>query len=99
MTPEEKLQGLFAAAAPPARDYAFEAEVARRIALRRAWLTQAALLPWTAAGAVLIWVLFRMTGPLVETAAAALQPTAMVLTLAGSGAALLIWLARRFSTV
>ena len=34
MTPEQKLAALFAAEAPPARDYLFEARMAQAIALR-----------------------------------------------------------------
>ena len=49
MTPEQKLSALFAAEAPPARDYAFEARMAQAIALRRAWMTVAALVPWAVA--------------------------------------------------
>ena len=43
MTPEQKLSALFAAEAPPARDYSFQARMAQAIALRRAWMTVAAL--------------------------------------------------------
>ena len=49
MTPEQKLSALFAAEAPPARDYVFQARMAQAIALRRAWMTVAALVPWTVA--------------------------------------------------
>ena len=55
MTPERKLAALFAAEAPPARDFAFQAAVARRIAARRAWMTVVALLPWTIAATALLW--------------------------------------------
>ena len=99
MTPETKLKSLFAADAPPARDYAFEAEVARRVALRRAWLTAAALVPWAMVGTVLSWVLVREVGPTIGTAADALAPTAMAVTLATAGAGALLWLSRRFSAV
>ena len=45
MTPEEKLQHLFAAAAAPARDPVFEAETALRVARRRAVASAAASIP------------------------------------------------------
>ena len=46
MTPEDKLNALFAAERPAAPDYGFQAELARRIAVRRAW----AMTPGMAAG-------------------------------------------------
>ena len=97
MTPESKLDSLFAADAPPARDYAFEAEVARRVALRRAWLTAAATAPWAIVGTVLVWALVRSLGPALHANAEALAPTAMAVTVAAAGAAAALWLSRRFS--
>lgn len=97
MTPESKLESLFAADAPPARDYAFEAEVARRVALRRAWLTAAATAPWAIVGTVLLWALVRSVGPALETTAEALAPTALAGATAAAGAGAALWLSRRFS--
>ncbi len=97
MTPEAKLAALLAAAEAPQRDYAFEAEVARRVALRRAWLTVFALVPWAIVGAVLLWGLSRSIGPALATAGEALTPLGLTLTAAGAGAALALWLSRRFS--
>ena len=99
MTPESKLDSLFAADAPSARDYAFEAEVARRVALRRAWLTAAATAPWAIVGTVLLWALVRSIGPALETTAEALAPTAMAATIATTGVIAPLWLSRRFSAV
>ena len=99
MTPEAKLATLFAADNPPARDYAFEAEVARRVALRRAWLTVGASAPWAVVGTVLLWALARSIGPALETAAQTLVPTAMAVTVSAAGAAAALWLSRRFSAV
>ncbi len=97
MTPEAKLAALLAAADAPARDFAFEAEVARRVALRRAWLTVLALVPWTVVGAVLLWGLSRTVGPMLAATGQALAPVALTLMGAGAGVAAALWLSRRFS--
>jgi len=97
MTPEAKLEGLFAADAPPVRDYAFEVEVAQKVALRRAWLTAAATAPWAIVGTVLLWALVRSVGPALETTAEALAPTALAGAIAAAGAVAALWLSRRFS--
>ena len=55
MTPEDKLAAFFAEATPPARDLAFQAMVAERVARRRALATVFALVPWTIAAIVLCW--------------------------------------------
>lgn len=99
MTPERKLAVLFAAEAPPARDLAFQAGVARRIAARRAWMTVGALIPWTIAATALLWGLSPVVAPLAESIAAALEPTAMVLATALGAGLAARWLARRFSAV
>ena len=99
MTPERKLAVLFAAEAPPARDYAFQAAVARRIAARRAWMTVAALLPWTIAAAALLWGFSPVVAPLAESMADALQPTATVLATALGAGLAARWLSRRFGAV
>ncbi|WP_395943491.1 hypothetical protein [Brevundimonas sp.] len=57
MTPEQKLQTLFAEDAAPARDRVFEAMVAERIARRRAIATVASSAPLAIAGGALLWVL------------------------------------------
>ncbi len=45
MTPEQKMNALFAAEAAPARDVGFEVAVLARIARHRAWASVLALLP------------------------------------------------------
>lgn len=67
MTPEQKLSALFAAEAPPARDLGFEARMAQAIALRRAWMTVAALVPWAVAAAAVLWALIPIVGPMAES--------------------------------
>ena len=99
MTPERKLAALFAAEAPPARDLAFQTAVARRIAARRAWMTVGALVPWTVAATALLWGLSPVVGPLAESLAVAVQPTAMVLATAFAAGIAARWLSRRFSAV
>lgn len=95
MTPEQKLQALFAAEAPPARGYAFQARLAQRIALRRAWMTVAALVPWGVAGVAILWALIPVVGPLGEDIAALVPAAGMLAGVAVSAVAALA-LARRF---
>lgn len=96
MTPEQKLQALFAAEAPPARDYVFQAQLAQRIALRRSWMTVAALAPWAIAGIAILWALIPVVGPLGEDIAA-LAPAAVMLAGVAVSAVAALQLARRFS--
>jgi hypothetical protein len=98
MTPEKKLHALFAAETPPARDYVFQAQVAQRIALRRAWLTVAALAPWSVAGVAILWALTPVVDPLGEDIAALIPAAGMLAGVAVSAGAAL-WLSRRFSAV
>ncbi|GAA0624884.1 hypothetical protein GCM10009422_21720 [Brevundimonas kwangchunensis] len=79
MTPEQKLDALFAADAPPARDYAFEADVAERIARRRAWLTVVALSPWALIAGIVLWALQPVLAGLSIELAVLIQPLALVL--------------------
>lgn len=99
MTPEQKLAALFAAEAPPARDYAFQAAVAQRIAKRRAWMTVGALVPWAIAGAALLWGLNPVVAPLAQSLEAMIEPSALVLAGAAAAAVAALWLARRFRAV
>ena len=55
MTPEDKLQSLFAAEAAPVRDPVFEAVVVQRIARRRAVAVVAAFAPLAVAMATILW--------------------------------------------
>jgi len=96
MTPEQKLAALFAAETPPARDYAFRARMARAIALRRAWMTVAALVPWAVAAVAVLWALIPVVGPLSDSLGAALQPAAAMLAGAAVTAGAAMWLSRRF---
>lgn len=64
MTPEEKLQHLFAADAAPARDPVFEAETTSRVARRRAAAAVAACAPLAVAGAAILWLLRSMIADL-----------------------------------
>ncbi|MGQ3041147.1 MAG: hypothetical protein ACT6TH_04145 [Brevundimonas sp.] len=90
MTPEQKLAALFAADAPPARDYAFEADVAERIARRRAWLTIFALAPWALIAGIVLWALQPVLAGLSIELAALIQPLA--LTLGSSAVAVVVGL-------
>lgn len=97
MTPEAKLDALFAAARPPQRDPVFQAEVARRVARRRAWGTVAALTPWIVATTVVLWALQPVVGPFVDSLAPALEPAAMTLIGAAAVAGMAHWLSGRLS--
>ncbi len=97
MTPEQKLAVLFAAEAPPARDYLFEARMAQAIALRRAWMTVAALVPWVVAAIAVLWALIPVVGPMSDSLGAALQPAAAMLAGAAVTAVAALWLSRRFN--
>lgn len=97
MTPEAKMEVLLAAMTPPLRDFVFEAEVARRVAFRRAWMTVVALLPWIVIGTVLLWALARTAGPALAAMAEALAPTALALAAAAAGVALAFGILRRLN--
>ena len=96
MTPERKVAALFAAEAPPARDYAFQVRVAERIAARRAWMTVGALVPWAVAAMVLLWALAPALEPFAESMAPAVQSAALVLTVAAGTLVAARWMSRRF---
>ena len=95
MTPEQKLAALFAAGAPARRDYAFEADVAERIARRRAWMTVAAMLPWAVVAGLVLWAL----QPVLETVSGQLAPMIEPVALVGVGAVVAggvaVWLTGR----
>lgn len=98
MTPEQKLSALFAAEAPPSRDYAFQARMAEAIARRRAWMTVGALVPWAVAAMVLLWALIPVVGPMRDSLGAALGPAAAMLAGAAVTAVAALWLSRRFGS-
>ena len=68
MTPEDKLNALFAAERPKTPDYLFQAAVAQKMAVRRAWLTVLAMLPWAIAAAAGLWALQPVIEPLRDSA-------------------------------
>ncbi|MDP3370797.1 MAG: hypothetical protein Q8M32_13245, partial [Brevundimonas sp.] len=81
----------------PARDYAFQARVAQAIALRRAWMTVAALVPWAVAAVAVLWALVPVIGPMGDSLGAALQPAAAMLAGAAATAICALWLSWRFN--
>lgn len=97
MTPDAKLDALFAAARPPARDYAFEATVAERVARHRAWGAFLALTPWIIAAGAVFWALRPALAPLLESIGPAFQPVGATLVGAGLIAAFALWAVGRFS--
>lgn len=78
MTPDQKLQTLFTEAAPPIRDYAFEIEVAQRIARHRAVFSVAAMMPWAVVSACVLWGV-RPLSPSLGEGLAAVNPIAAAL--------------------
>lgn len=105
MTPEETptaddiLGAFFAEAEPPARDFAFQAEVAERIARRRALAAVAALVPWTIAAIALCWSLGPLVWPVVEGLSQTLAPAVAILTTTALAVAVLMASARRLRTI
>ena len=97
MTPDDKLNRLFAAQTPPARDLAFETAMAERIALRRAWATAGALAPWAIAAAAILWALAPLVEPMGQAAGAALAPIIATAALALLTVVAARWMERRFS--
>ena len=66
MTPDDTLKAFLAAGTPGPRDATFEFAVAERVARRRFWMSQLALLPWVlVAGllAVFAWTILEIMGP------------------------------------
>jgi hypothetical protein len=103
MTPEEKLFAVFAAETPPVRDLVFEAEVARRLAARRAVTRSLAAVPATVAACACLWALGEaIPGGLSGALAAGVMVSAssvwsVAAVLAATGAAGLVWLSGRLS--
>lgn len=97
MTPEEKLNALFAAEAAPTRDLMFETAVAERVARERAVRRVAAMAPWAAASGAGLLGVQPALAVLAETLAPSLSPATMIFG-AGLAAGLAsLWLIRRLS--
>lgn len=92
MTPEAKLNALFAADAPPARDLAFRLAVAERIARRRAVMQTVMAAPLAVAAGATLWGLQPVAAAMAEPLAQA----AGVAAFAGATALTGLWVARRF---
>lgn len=99
MTPDDKLSAFFAEASPPARDLGFQAEVAQRIARRRAIATVVALIPWTIAAISLCWALGPLLAPFVLEFSQLLAPAVAILALTGLGVAVSLTAGRRLAPV
>ncbi|QTC92966.1 hypothetical protein [Brevundimonas goettingensis] len=97
MTPEHKMAALFAAETPPARDFAFEARMVQRIAMRRFWARIAAMIPLAVAAAAGLWGL-QPLGPeaarMLEQAGAATPDLLPALAVVGVTGATALWLVR-----
>ncbi|NBB53451.1 hypothetical protein GVN24_34810 [Rhizobium sp. CRIBSB] len=94
MTPEDKLNALFAAERPRTPDYGFQAAVAQKLALRRAWLTVLASVPWAMAAMSGLWALQPVIEPLRDSLNVFLPTVAGTLLIAAATAVAGLWLAR-----
>lgn len=94
MTPEDKLNALFAAERPKTPDYVFQAAVAQKMAVRRAWLTVLAMAPWAIAAMAGLWALQPVIEPLRDSLNVFLPTVAGTLLIAGATAVSALWLAR-----
>ena len=99
MTPDDTLSAFFSEQAPPARDLAFQAVVAERIARRRAWATVLALVPWTVAAMAMLWAVGPVVLPLVEGLGEAVAPTAAILAFTGLAVGAMMTTGRRLERV
>ena len=95
MTPEEKLNALFAADRPDTPDDLFQAVVAQKVAARRAWATVGAAVPWAVAATAGLWGLQPVAAPLTEGLGDALVPAGGMLGIAAATVISGLWLARR----
>jgi len=95
MTPEQKMAALFAAEAPPARDFAFEARMVQRIATRRFQARIAAMVPLAVAAAAGLWglqPLWPEAARMLEQAGSATPDLLPVLAVVGVTGATALWL-------
>jgi hypothetical protein len=105
MTPDQKMAALFAAETPPARDFAFEALMAQRIAARRMWAAISAMVPLTVAAAAGLWGLQPLWPTVARTLDEAgtampdLAPALVLTAVAGATAAVLIRFSLRLRRV
>ena len=103
MTPDDTLDqtlaAFFAEATPPARDLGFQAEVAQRIARRRAIATVLAMIPWTIAAIALCWALGPLLAPFVIEFSQMLAPAVGILALTALGVALSLMAGRGLAPV
>jgi hypothetical protein len=85
---EARLAAFFAISEPPARDYAFTAEVMQRLARRKLSADIAALSAASLAGAAVLWGLWPILSPALRELSHGLAPAAAaVLTVMGLGVA------------
>ena len=84
MTPDDTLKAFLAAETPGPRDATFEFAVAERVARRRFWMSQLALLPWVLVACLLI----VFTLPVARAMGPALAPLAEQVGMIGGVAVL-----------
>ncbi len=79
---EARLKAAFGFDEPPARDYAFTAEVMQQVARRQFIVSLLMLIPPTLAAAVVLWAVAPQLEPLAASAFQGLQPVFAVTTVA-----------------
>ena len=83
-SPDDRIAALFAADLPPARDFAFEAEVAQAVARRRFLADLGVYSVFAAAVSGLLWILWPSLAPLLEAVGRAFAPAGMALAMAST---------------
>lgn len=84
MTPDDTLKAFLAAGTPGPRDAVFELAVAERVARRRFWMSQLALLPWV----LVACVLAAFALPVLKAMGPGLAPVVEQVSMVGGLAAL-----------
>lgn len=79
---DARLKAAFALDAPPARDWAFQAEVLEKVARARFRRSVFGLVPFLIAAVAALWTLSPILIPLLEGLGQSLAPAAAILTLA-----------------
>lgn len=99
MTPDDTLKAFLTAGTPGPRDYVFELAVAGRVARRRFWMRQLALLPWLVVAVLLGASALPVVDAIGSGLAPLMQQVGMIGGLAGVTLAAAGLLVRRFRPV
>ena len=78
MTPDDTVKAFLKAGTPGVRDYVFELAVAGRVARRRFWMRQLALLPWILVAVLLTASALPVLGAMGSGLAPLMQQVGMI---------------------